>query len=839
MFAAGMVTPQMNALNSLHEMHGSNAEVHLPIEGMHCASCVGRVERALMAVPGVASASVNLATERAGITLGAFVSRAGLVAAVEAVGFKVPEGVTDLAITGMTCASCVARLEAALRAVPGVTGATVNLVTERAQVRGFADPATLIKAVGVAGYQAQDAGTVRDTAAREHKAAHRSALGRDLIIAALLTLPVVALEMGSHLIPWVHEAIHGTIGMGASHLIQFVLTTLVLLGPGRRFYTTGIPALLKARPDMNSLVALGTLAAYAVSVVVVFVPQVMPAGMANVYFEPAAVIVTLILIGRYLEARAKGRAAGAIAALVGLQPATARVRRGAEAIILPIADLRPGDVVDILPGERIPADGTVTEGTSWIDAAMITGEPVPVEAAPGTSLVGGTVNQTGALTMQVTATGAASVLAQIIRMVEDAQGSKLPIQALVDRVTLWFVPAVLAMAVATGIVWMIFGPDPALSFALVNAVSVLIIACPCAMGLATPTSILAGTGRGAEMGILFRRGDALQRLAEVKVVAFDKTGTLTIGHPQLTDIALARGRARASVLAAVAAVEARSEHPVARALVDGAKAEGVVIPAATAVTAIAGLGITGQVGDQSVQIGSPRFLGDQGIDLAPLGPDAAALSSAGKTVLHVAIDGHLVAVVAVADRVRPGAAAAIAALKARGLRVAMISGDARASAEAVARDLGIDDVRAEVMPGAKRDVVAALGAAHGTLAFVGDGINDAPALAAADIGIAVGSGTDVAIEAADIVLMSSSPALIPAAIRLSQATMANIKQNLFWAFAYNAALIPVAAGILYPGYGILLSPALAAGAMALSSLFVLANALRLSKRNIPVQGGVS
>ena len=812
------------------------ADHHLPIEGMHCASCVGRVERALQAVPGVTSASVNLATERADVVTRNAVPRADLVAAVVSAGYKVPEAVTDLAITGMTCASCVARLEGALRAVPGVTGATVNLATERAQVRGFADLSALITAIGAAGYHAEDTVAPRDDAAPDRRAVHIAGLGRDLVTAAVLTVPVVALEMGSHLIPWVHDLIHRSIGMGTSHLIQFVLTTLVLLGPGRRFYVTGIPALLRARPDMNSLVALGTLAAYAVSVVVVFLPQWMPEAMADVYFEPAAVIVTLILIGRYLEARAKGRAAGAIAALVGLQPKVARLRRGGGVAEVAISDLRPGDLVDIRPGERIPADGIVTEGTSWIDAAMITGEPVPVEAGPGATLVGGTVNQTDALTLRVTAVGAASVLAQIIRMVEDAQGSKLPIQALVDRVTLWFVPAVLALAALTVVVWLVLGPDPALSFALVNAVAVLIIACPCAMGLATPTSILAGTGRGAEMGILFRRGDALQRLAEVKVVAFDKTGTLTIGHPQLTDVALGAGRDRASVLAAVAAVEARSEHPVARALVDAATAEGLDLIAATAVKASAGLGISGQVSGQKVEIGSARFLADQGVDLAPLAQDAAALSRAGKTVLQVAIDGHLAAVLAVSDTARPGAAAAIAALRSQGLRVAMISGDARATAEAMARDLGIDDVRAEVMPGAKRDVVAELAAAHGTIAFVGDGINDAPALAAADIGIAVGSGTDVAIEAADVVLMSSNPALIPAAIRLSQATMANIKQNLFWAFAYNAALIPVAAGILFPGYGILLSPALAAGAMAVSSLFVLANALRLSRLAIPVAG---
>jgi heavy metal translocating P-type ATPase len=827
----------MNAPHPLTIQHDPASAVHLAIDGMHCASCVARVERALLAVPGVASAAVNLATERADITTLGKVARRDLVVAVAGAGYKVPDTVTDLLITGMTCASCVARLEGALRALPGVTSATVNLATERAQVTGAAATSALITAVAALGYHAELAGAAaQGTAGPDRKAAYETQLRRDLLVALVLTMPVVVLEMGGHLVPAMHDLIHNTIGMDTSRLIQFVLTTLVLIGPGRRFFVTGVPALVRARPDMNSLVALGAVAAYAVSVVVVLAPWLMPAGMADVYFEPAAVIVTLILIGRYLEARAKGRAAGAIAALIGLQPKVARVRRGFDVTQVPIDQLALGDLVEIRPGERVPADGLVTEGTSWIDAAMISGEPIPVEAAPGAALVGGTVNQTGALTLRVTAVGAASTLSQIIRMVEDAQGAKLPIQALVDKVTMWFVPAVLALAALTGVVWLIFGPDPALSFALVNAVAVLIIACPCAMGLATPTSILAGTGRGAELGILFRRGDALQRLAEIKVVAFDKTGTLTIGRPRLTDLSLATGFDRAEVLGAVAAVEARSEHPVARALVAAATEEGLRPATATRVIAAAGLGIVGQVGDQKVQIGSARYLEKHAVELAALATQAAALGGFGKTVLYVAINGQAAAVLAVADEIRPGAAAAIRALKDRGLRVAMISGDARATAEAVARDLGIDDVRAEVLPGAKRDVVKALSAAHGALAFVGDGINDAPALAAADVGISVGSGTDVAIEAADVVLMSSNPGLIPVAIRLSQATMANIKENLFWAFAYNAALIPVAAGVLYPARGILLSPALAAGAMALSSLFVLANALRLSRFAAPIKG---
>jgi len=541
------------------------------------------------------------------------------------------------------------------------------------------------------------------------------------------------------------------------------------------------------------------------------------------------VIVTLILLGRWLEAGAKGRTGAAIRHLAGLRPTTARVLRGGEAVELAVDAIRVGDLLQVRPGERLATDGEITEGASYIDEAMISGEPVPVAKAVGAAVIGGTINQTGAFTYRATRIGADTVLGQIIRMVEDAQGAKLPIQALVDRITLWFVPAVIAAAGLTVAVWLIFGPAPALTHALVAGVAVLIIACPCAMGLATPTSIMVGTGRGAELGVLFRKGDALQSLHEATVVALDKTGTLTAGAPKLTDLVLADGFDAAQVLAQVAAVEARSEHPIAAAIVAEAKARGLALPDLTGFEAVPGFGVQAQVGGQAVAVGADRFMARLGIDIAALAPKGAALAAEARTPLYAAVDGRAVAVLAVADPIRPETPAAIAALHALGLRVVMITGDNARTAAAVARQLGIDEVVAEVLPEGKVAALQGLRRAGGKLAFVGDGINDAPALAAADIGIAIGTGTDVAIESADVVLMSGDLGGVVRAMALSRAVMANIRQNLFWAFGYNVILIPVAAGALYPLNGTLLSPMLAAGAMAISSVTVLSNALRLRR----------
>ena len=806
----------------------------LDVEGMTCASCVGRVERALKAVPGVQSASVNLATERAEVT-GATVDRALLVKAVEDAGYDVTSRPVDLQIEGMTCASCVARVERALKSVSGVTNASVNLATERAHVIGQADPAALIRAIEDAGYDARLAVSAADLSEEVtlRKAAEESALRRDLRIAAALSLPVFVLEMGSHLFTWVHMAVMNTIGMQNSWYLQFALTTAVLFGPGLRFFAKGLPALARFAPDMNSLVAVGTSAAYGYSLIATFLPQLLPAGTVNVYYEAAAVIVTLILLGRTLEARAKGRTSEAIKRLVGLQAKTARVFRDGAVVELPIAEVRPSDLVEVRPGERVPVDGEVTEGASWIDESMISGEPLPVEKTIGSPVTGGTINQTGAFTFRAIAVGEATMLAQIIRMVEAAQGGKLPIQALVDRVTMWFVPAVMGLAALTFVVWLVFGPEPALTFGLVNAVAVLIIACPCAMGLATPTSIMVGTGRGAELGILFRKGEALQALQDVKVVAFDKTGTLTMGKPSLTDLHLAPGFERDPVLAAVAAVEGKSEHPIARAIVAAAADAGLALPDVTAFASVTGYGVTARVGEQRVDIGADRYMEKLGLDVAFFADIAVRLADESKSPLYAAIDGKLAAILAVADPVKATTPQAVKALHALGLKVAMITGDNARTAQAIARQLGIDEVVAEVLPDGKVAAVKRL-KALGTLAYVGDGINDAPALAEADVGLAVGTGTDIAIEAADVVLMSGRLTAVPDAIALSKATMRNIRQNLFWAFAYNAALIPVAAGALWPAFGILLSPIFAAGAMALSSVFVLGNALRL-RRFAPIQ----
>ena len=815
----------------------------LSVEGMTCASCVGRVERALKKVPGVQEAVVNLATEKASLTVADPAQAAAVlpqaVAAIEKAGYAVPAQSVDLQVGGMTCASCVGRVERALKKVPCVQSAVVNLATERAsvQLQGSVDVSRLIAAIEKAGYEAQavlhNAGATGEDATAQRQAQERESLKRSLIFASVFALPVFVLEMGAHMVPAFHHWIAGTIGTQNSWYIQFALTAVVLFGPGRRFFDKGVPALLRAAPDMNSLVAVGTSAAFAYSVVATFVPQWLPAGTVNVYFEAAAVIVALILLGRFLEARAKGNTSEAIRRLVQLQAKTARVRKGGVVQEIDIAQVRAGDVIEVRPGERIPVDGLVIEGHSFVDESMISGEPVPVEKAEGAEVVGGTVNQNGALAFSATKVGADTLLAQIIRMVEQAQGSKLPIQALVDKITMWFVPAVMAAALLTFVVWLIWGPDPALSFALVNAVAVLIIACPCAMGLATPTSIMVSTGRAAQMGVLLRKGEALQQLKDARVVAVDKTGTLTRGRPELTDLVLAEGFERAVVLAQVAAVEDRSEHPIARAIVDAAKSEGLEIPSISDFASVTGFGVRAVVLGDQVEIGADRFMRELGLSVEGFAAEAERLGSEGKTPLYAAIGGKVAAMIAVADPIKPTTKPAIDALHALGLKVAMITGDNRHTAEAIARQLGIDEVVAEVLPGGKVETVKRLKAEHGTLAYVGDGINDAPALAEADVGIAIGTGTDIAIEAADVVLMSGDLSGVSNAIALSKATMKNIGENLFWAFAYNVALIPVAAGLLYPFNGMLLSPVFAAGAMALSSVFVLSNALRL-KRFKPV-----
>ncbi|GAA2832417.1 heavy metal translocating P-type ATPase [Aminobacter aminovorans] len=810
-----------------------------PIEGMTCASCVRRVELAIAKVPGVATATVNLATESADVTFGGSIDTDGVIAAIRNAGYDVPVETIEVEIEGMTCASCVRRVEKAIAAVSGVKTASVNLATERATIETLAGTTrtAIDAAIRKAGYEPrriEQAGAEGDSRedARYREFSH---LKRDFAIAAVLTLPIFALEMGSHAIPALHHWLMMNVSQQKLYIAFFVLATIVQFGPGLRFYQKGVPALLRLAPDMNSLVVLGSSAAWAYSVVATFAPGALPAGTANVYFEASAVIVTLILLGRVLEAKAKGRTSEAIKRLMGLQAKSARVERNGAFTDIPLEEVVAGDVVQVRPGDKVPVDGIVLTGSSFVDESMISGEPIPVSKGEGAEVVGGTINKTGSFTYSATKVGADTLLAQIIRMVETAQGSKLPIQALVDKVTAWFVPAVMAAAALTFVVWLVFGPEPAATFALVNAVAVLIIACPCAMGLATPTSIMVGTGRAAELGVLFRNGEALQSLKSTSVVALDKTGTLTAGNPVMTDLDVASGFDRAKVLALVAAVEAQSEHPVAAAIVAAAREEGLALAETGSFEAVPGFGVSASVGAHRVDVGADRYMARLGISVQDFAETAIRMGYKAKTPLYAAVDGKLAAVIAVSDPIKPTTPQAIRALHDLGLKVAMITGDNRRTAEAIAAQLGIDEVVAEVLPDGKVDAIKRLRSGGRAVTFVGDGINDAPALAEADVGIAIGTGTDVAIESADVVLMSGDLLGVTNAIALSKATIANIRQNLFWAFAYNAALIPVAAGVLYPVSGTLLSPMLAAGAMAMSSVFVLGNAMRLKRFKAPAR----
>ena len=722
-------------------------------------------------------------------------------------------------VSGLHCASCKARLENALNAVPGVQEARVNLADASATLStiGHVTPQSVQEAAGRSGYEMEiDSGEFPEQDGREEG----TLLARDTLVAAALVLPVFLVEMGGHVYPPVHHFVAQAIGLQTSWILQFLLVGAALAGPGRRFFESGVPTLLRGRPDMNALVALGTSAAFGFSTVATFLPSLLPAGARAVYFEAAGVIIVLILFGRLLEARSKGKAGSAIQALIGLQPRIARVVTEDGDEDRPIERLQPGDRIRVRPGERVPVDGIVVEGSSLVDESMLTGEPMPVTKADGDVVTGATVNGEGALLVRATRVGRDTVLASIVQMVRDAQGTRLPVEALVDQVTAWFVPAVILVAAGTVVAWLAFAPE----FALVAGVSVLIVACPCAMGLAVPTSIMAGSGRAAELGVLFRQGDALQRLNRVDTVAFDKTGTLTEGAPHLTHVEVADGFERTEVLKAAAAVEALSGHPVAHAVTNAVEEW----PEVEGFQSQSGRGVMATVGHRIVRVGSARMMTEAGIDISALSDAAEERARQGETAFFVGIGDRLAAVLAVADQVKDTAIDAISDLNAGGHRVAMISGDGRDAAEAVAQRLEIGEVFADALPEAKVAVIRDL-ARSGTLAFVGDGINDAPALASADVGIAIGTGTDVAMETADVVLMSGDPQGVVTAIGLSRDTMRNIRQNLAWAFGYNILLIPVAAGALYPAFGILLSPMLAAAAMALSSVAVVTNALRLRR----------
>ncbi len=755
------------------------------------------------------------------------------------------------AVRGMTCASCVAHVETAVAGLAGVVGVEVNLPLERADVRivagGSPDKgasgalaARIVAAIADEGYEARlvadqmDAGSARARHAAEQEADEAS-LKRATINAAMLTLPVMVLEMGAHLVPAFHHWQLANMGEWAgqptARWIALVLTTIVLAGPGRRFFSIGLPMLLRGRPEMNALVALGSGAAYLYSAVVTLVPALWPIDGTNidgehVYFESAAVIITLILLGRLIEMRGRGRTGAAISELLALQPGTAIRMRDGEQIDTPVGEIMVDDLILVKPGAGFPIDGIVVEGQSHANEAMLTGEPMPVAKRQGDPVHGGSVNGAGLLTIRATRVGGETLLAGIIRLVEEAQGAKLPIQGRIDQITAVFVPIVLAIAVLTFIVWFMFGPG-GLPFALMTAVSVLIIACPCAMGLATPISVVVATGRAARFGALFRKGDALERLGLTRVVAFDKTGTLTAGLPELKHVAPADGVDESWILALAASVEAGSEHPIAHAIVAAAKARSLALHPVSDFAAAIGMGARGRIEGRDVAVGGARFMTSLDISIEGWDERITARAALGETPFLIAVDGAIAALLTVADPIKPEARDAVTALDALGLTTAMISGDHEATARSVAASLGITDVRAQILPAGKVEAIASLRQQHGAVAFVGDGINDAPALAAAEIGIAVGNGSTVAIESADVVLVSGHLAALPMAIGLSRATMRNINENLIWAFGYNVALIPVAAGVFQPLFGWTLSPMLAAGAMAFSSIFVVFNALRL------------
>ncbi|WP_068312738.1 heavy metal translocating P-type ATPase [Polycladidibacter hongkongensis] len=807
----------------------NSGQIQFRVSGLNCASCVAKLEKTLNTLPQVQSAGVNLATETVQLQHNRDLSAKQIVKVLDTAGYPAIIDEIVLQVENMSCASCVRRVEQHLLSLSGVVSASVNLAAESASVRylaGAQTPSSIAQALTHAGYPAKPKGQRPAPASFASQSRARN-VGARAFLAGLLALPVFLIEMGGHMFPSLQRFTEQTIGAQNSYYIQLALTTLVLAGPGRGFFSKGIPALFKGAPDMNSLVALGTSAAYLFSIVVTFFPQALPEGAAHVYYEAAAVIVALVLFGRALEARAKGRTGDAIRKLIGLQPKTAQVERNGQVSECLIEEIDVGDVVHARPGERIAVDGTVLSGSSYVDESMITGEPTPNKKIKGSTVVGATINGTGALVFRAEKVGSETMLSQIIEMVEQAQGAKLPIQALVDKVTSWFVPAVLATALLTFFLWLLFGPAPALTHALVSAVAVLIIACPCAMGLATPTSIMVGTGRAAQMGVLFRKGDALQKLQECKVVAFDKTGTLTVGQPALTDVCLTTQVEEEEVLRLTASVERQSEHPVARAILKEIAARGLELLPTRNFVAIPGYGVHASVETFNLLVGADRLMIREGVDLRAHAAQGQSFARQGKTPLYVAINGELAAIMAVADTVKPSSRATINALHDLGLKTVMITGDSKQTAQAIASEVGIDHVIAEVLPADKANEVKTLQANGTQVAFVGDGINDAPALATASVGVAIGSGTDVAIEAADVVLISQDMANVVKAIDLSRRTLNNIRENLFWAFSYNVVLIPVAAGLLYVFGGPQLSPVIAAGAMALSSLFVLSNALRL------------
>ncbi len=809
-------------------------KAHIHITGMTCTTCAATIEKGLAETPGVKRANVNFASEKASVEYDP--SKVGLAKiknTISQLGYGAATKKSIFPVSGMTCASCVARVEQALLSVPGVISASVNLASEKATVEFIEGTriADLKRAVKEAGYElGSEAETLEDvtTAAQREIRTVRNRF----ILAAILAGAIMALM-------WAPSFI------GKSYLL-WVLATPVLFWAGWRFYRGAWGALRHRTADMNTLIAVGTSAAYFYSMVAVLFPGYFTAGglELHLYFDTSAMIITLILLGRFLEARARGQTSEAIKKLIGMQPKTALVIRDGQEREIPVEDVQVGDLILVRPGERVPVDGIIRQGYSSIDESMITGESIPAEKKVDDEVIGATINKTGSFKFEATKVGKDTTLAHITRLVEEAQGSKAPIQRLADVIASYFVPIVIGIAITTFIIWYFVGPDPALTFAILNFVAVLIIACPCAMGLATPTAIMVGTGKGAQHGILIRRSEALERSHKIRTVLLDKTGTLTRGEPQVTDIIAVPSSSQEEVLRLAASVEHSSEHPLGEAIIRAASEKKLELSPTSDFNAVPGHGVEASVEGRNLILGNLRLIKDRGLSLNGLEEEANRLWERGKTVMFLGIDSQVVGIIALADTLKPQAKEALEALHRMSIEVVMLTGDNQRTAEAIAREVGIDRVLAEVLPEHKAQEVKKLQEEGKVVAMVGDGINDAPALAQADIGIAIGTGTDVAMETGDITLISGDLMGVVTAISLSKRTMRTIKQNLFWAFAYNSALIPVAAGALYftfgqtgvpPGlhfilgdYGFL-NPIMAAGAMAASSITVVSNSLRLRR----------
>lgn len=812
-------------------------KVSLPITGMSCASCAAKIEKGLTGLSGIIEASVNFASEKVNIAYdpdGVHIS--DFIKTIKELGYGAGVASVAIPVKGMSCASCVEKVTKALNALDGVVSASVNFATEKATINYLPTVTgsdALMKAINAAGYKALAPSDEEDLLARDEreKKEEEKRLRLRFIIAAIIAVPVMIGSFAG-MIPGIPAF------LGNNYLL-FVLATPVQFWAGWRFYRGAFIAARHFTTDMNTLIAVGTSAAYLYSSAVTFFPGMFVSHgfSTGVYFDTATAIIALILLGRLLEMRAKGQTSEAIRKLIGLSPKTARVVRGGVELDIPASDVVEGDIIIVRPGEKVPVDGKVFEGFSSIDESMISGESLPVDKKPGDVVIGATINKTGSFKYRATKVGKDSTLSQIIRLVEEAQGSKPPIARLVDVIASWFVPVVIAIASVTFIVWLIFGPAPAFTYALLNFIAVLIIACPCAMGLATPTSIMVGTGKGAENGILIRGGESLETAHKLDAIVFDKTGTLTKGEPALTDIVVAHNvtitakglSTEDSLLFYAASAEKGSEHPIGEAIAGRASAKGIELSGPVGFNALPGRGLIAKVEGREVILGNLKMMAEKKIATDGLLKEAERLSDEGKTPIFLAVDNKAVGVLAVADTLKENSREAIAALKRMGLTVAIITGDNRRTASAIGKELGVDRILSEVLPEDKAREVKKLQDKGKRVAMVGDGINDAPALAQADVGIAIGTGTDVAMEASDITLIGGDLRAIVTAIALSRATIRNIRQNLFWAFFYNVLLIPVAAGALYPFTGMLLDPMFAAAAMGLSSVSVVTNALRLKR----------